>query len=198
MAFRAGLLSEIVGMSIDTLRTNKMRSALTVLGVVIGITSIVGMTSLIRGFDETLREYIRELGPNTIYVQKMGALSFTEGKTFQELMRRPNLVPADARAISELPSVALVDIWLGAMGGAGARVYYGNTRTKPLSVLGVTENFAAVSFVTLEHGRFIVPSEVQNRRQVVVQSPGEQYPASSIPGNTRLLLYEYFQVDPFL
>jgi putative ABC transport system permease protein len=165
---RSGLLGEIVGMSIDTLRTNKMRSSLTVLGVVIGITSIVGMTSLIRGFDETLRDSIRELGPNTIYVQKMGALSFTAGKTFQELIKRPNLVPADARAIAELPSVALVDMWLGATGGAGARVYYGNQRTKPLAVMGVTENFAAVSFVKLEHGRFIVPAEVQNRRQVVV------------------------------
>ena len=50
-------------MSIDTLRTSKMRSALTVLGVVIGITSIVGMTSLIRGFDESLRDSIRALGP---------------------------------------------------------------------------------------------------------------------------------------
>jgi putative ABC transport system permease protein len=165
---RAGLLREIVGMSVDTLRTNKMRSALTVLGVVIGITSIVGMTSLIRGFDETLRDSIRELGPNTIYVQKMGALSFTEGKTFQELMRRPNLVAADARAIAELPSVALVDMWLGAMGGSGGRVYYGNQRTKQVAVMGVTENFAAVSFVKLAQGRFIVPSEVQNRRQVVV------------------------------
>jgi putative ABC transport system permease protein len=166
---RTGLLSEIVGMSVDTLRTNKMRSALTVLGVVIGITSIVGMTSLIRGFDETLRDSIRELGPNTIYVQKMGALSFTAGKTFQELIKRPNLLPADARAIAELPSVALVDIWLGTSGGgSGARVYYGNQRTKSIGVLGVTENFAAVSFVKLEHGRFIVPSEVQNRRQVVV------------------------------
>lgn len=165
---RTGLLGEIVAMSFDTLRANKMRSALTVLGVVIGITSIVGMTSLIRGFDETLRDSIRELGPKTIYVQKMGALSFTAGKTFQELMRRPNLVPADARAIAELPSVALVDVWLGAMGGAGSRVYYGNQRTKPLAVMGVTENFAAVSFVKLEHGRFILPSEVQNRRQVVV------------------------------
>jgi putative ABC transport system permease protein len=170
---RAGLLGEIVGMSVDTLRTNKMRSALTVLGVVIGITSIVGMTSLIRGFDETLRDSIRELGPNTIYVQKMGALSFTAGKTFQELIKRPNLVPADARAIAELPSVALVDLWL--MGGSGGRVYYGNQRTKPIGVLGVTENFAAVSFVQLEHGRFIVPAEVQNRRQVVVlgQTPYE-------------------------
>jgi putative ABC transport system permease protein len=165
---RAGLLGEIVGMSVDTLRTNKMRSALTVLGVVIGITSIVGMTSLIRGFDQTLRDSIRELGPNTIYVQKMGALSFTAGKTFQELVKRPNLLPSDARAIAELPSVALVDIWLGATGGAGSRVYYGNQRTKPVGVLGVTENFAAVSFVKLEHGRFIVPAEVQNRRQVVV------------------------------
>jgi putative ABC transport system permease protein len=165
---RAGLLGEIVGMSVDTLRTNKMRSALTVLGVVIGITSIVGMTSLIRGFDQTLRDSIRELGPNTIYVQKMGALSFTAGKTFQELVKRPNLLPSDARAIAELPSVALVDIWLGATGGAGSRVYYGNQRTKPIGVLGVTENFAAVSFVKLEHGRFIVPAEVQNRRQVVV------------------------------
>jgi putative ABC transport system permease protein len=165
---RTGLLGEIVGMSIDTLRTNKMRSALTVLGVVIGITSIVGMTSLIRGFDESLRDSIRELGPNTVYVQKMGALSFTAGKTFQELIKRPNLVPADARAIAELPSVALVDLWLGATGGAGSRVYYGNQRTKPIGVLGVTENFAAVSFVKLEHGRFIVPAEVQNRRQVVV------------------------------
>ena len=52
---RTGLLGEIVTMSIDTLRTSKMRSALTVLGVVIGITSIVGMTSLIRGFDNSLR-----------------------------------------------------------------------------------------------------------------------------------------------
>jgi len=49
---RTGLLSEIVAMAWDTLRGNKMRSALTVLGVVIGITSIVGMTSLIRGFDQ--------------------------------------------------------------------------------------------------------------------------------------------------
>ena len=59
---RAGLLSEIFVMSWDTLRGNKMRSALTVLGVVIGITSIVGMTSLIRGFDQSLRDLIAQSG----------------------------------------------------------------------------------------------------------------------------------------
>ena len=69
-------LAKSSSMSFDTLRTSKMRSALTVLGVVIGITSIVGMTSLIRGFDQSLRDSISQLGPNTIIVQKFGALSF--------------------------------------------------------------------------------------------------------------------------
>ena len=81
---RTGLLGEIVTMSVDTLRTNKMRSALTVLGVVIGITSIVGMTSLIRGFDESLRDSIRALGPNTILVQKFSAPDYPQR---QELPR---------------------------------------------------------------------------------------------------------------
>ena len=113
-ALRSGLLGEIVTMSFDTLRTNKMRSALTVLGVVIGITSIVGMTSLIRGFDESLRDSIRQLGPDTIMIQKFGALSFASGKSFLEVARRPNLSREDALAIErECPSVALVDVWLG-------------------------------------------------------------------------------------
>ena len=81
-------------MALDTLRSNKMRSSLTVLGVVIGVTSIVGMTSLIRGFDTSLRNSINSLGPNTIFVQRFGGLSFSSGASFMQLMRRP-LITAD-------------------------------------------------------------------------------------------------------
>ena len=49
---RWSLFAEIVTMSFDTVRSNKMRSFLTVLGIVIGITSIVGMTAMVRGFDQ--------------------------------------------------------------------------------------------------------------------------------------------------
>jgi len=163
-------MAEIVTMSVDTLRTNKMRSALTVLGVVIGITSIVGMTSLIRGFDESLRDLFRELGPNTIFVQKFGLLSASSGKSFLEVARRPNLSIDDARAIArECPSVAIIDAWLGGgPGGGQARMFYANEKTKPLAILGATENFAAVNFVKLEFGRFFLPTEVEHRRQVVV------------------------------
>ena len=58
MAIRIGLVKEVVVMAFDTVRGNKMRSVLTVLGVVIGITSIVGMTAMIRGFDQSLRDMI--------------------------------------------------------------------------------------------------------------------------------------------
>jgi putative ABC transport system permease protein len=167
---RSGLLTEITLMSFDTLRANKMRSALTVLGVVIGITSLVGMTSLIRGFNDSLADSMRQTGANTIYVQKFGLLSFASGKSFVEVLKRPNLTIEDARAIArEAKSIALVDIWLGTMGGnSRARLYYKSQRTKQLSVLGATENFAAVNFTKLEMGRFFVNGEVEHRRQVVV------------------------------
>ena len=53
---RYELLSEVFHMAFQTLRTNKVRSALTILGVVIGVMSIVGMTSLVRGLDASLQD----------------------------------------------------------------------------------------------------------------------------------------------
>ena len=93
------LLGETAAMAFDTIRSNKMRSALTVLGVVIGVTSIVGMTSLIRGFDTSLRNSINSLGPNTIFVQKFGIGSFSSSASFMTLMRRPNITLDDMKAI---------------------------------------------------------------------------------------------------
>ena len=170
---RTGLFSEIFAMAFDTLRTSKMRSALTVLGVVIGITSIVGMTSLIRGFDNSLRESISQLGPDTIMIQKWGALSFASGKSFLEVARRPNLTMEDARAIErECPSVSLVDVWLGVNGNTRLRIFYGNERTKQLTVFGATENWAAVNFAKVELGRVFIPAEVEHRRSVVLLGNG--------------------------
>src|SRR5436853_872728 len=113
MPVRTGLFKEVVSMAFDTVRTNKMRSGLTVLGVVIGITSIVGMTAIIRGFDQSLRDSIRAIGPNIITVQRAGPLSFANGVQFAQIMRRPNLTVTDARAIEDqAPTIRLVDVQL--------------------------------------------------------------------------------------
>src|SRR3954466_5012768 len=144
-------------MAFDTVRTNKMRSGLTILGVVIGITSIVGMTAMIRGFDQSLRDMVRTVGPDTIFVQRFGIGSFANGAEFRELMKRPNLSVSDARAIEQqAATVELVDIELGAGGPAPnmQRVFYRDQKTKALVVFGTSENFAQGTRIPIAAGRF--------------------------------------------
>ncbi len=194
---RWGLFSEIFAMSWDTLRTNKMRSGLTVLGIVIGITSLVGMTSLIRGFDQSLRDSISSLGPDTITIAKFSGVSMAAGTDFQQLLMRPNMTPDDALAIErEAPSIALVDLTLGAGGPPTMeRVYYGNQRTKSLNVFGTTERWPDVIRLPIAAGRFFTAGEVQRKRHVVIlgQTPVEAlFPNQDPIGKkVRLGLVEY-------
>jgi putative ABC transport system permease protein len=167
---RLTLFGEIITMAFDTVRTNKMRSALTVLGVVIGITSIVGMTAMIRGFDQSLRDMIRAVGPNTIFVQRFGVTSFASGAEFRDLLKRPNLSITDARAIEDqAETIQLVDIELGAGGPpTQRRVFYRDQKTRPIVVFGTSENFAEGTRIPLLAGRFFNGTEVQYRKNVVV------------------------------
>src|SRR5919202_520524 len=157
MAIRATLVKEVVAMAFDTVRTNKLRSALTVLGVVIGITSIVGMTALIRGFDQSLRGLIQQLGPNTIIVSRFSVTNFVNGTELKELLKRPNITISDGRALEQQgTTLQVVDVELGG-GGPGSRlerVFYRDQRTKPLVVFGTTENFQQATNIPFLGGRF--------------------------------------------
>jgi putative ABC transport system permease protein len=188
MPIRTGLFKEVVSMAFDTVRTNKMRSGLTVLGVVIGITSIVGMTAIIRGFDQSLRDMIRAIGPSTIFIQRFGVTSFASGAEISQLLKRPNLTLSDARALEEeSTTLEFVDLELGAGGPAinQQRIFYRDLKTKPLVVIGTSENFAAGTRIPILAGRFFNGTELQYRRNVVVL------------GNTAYkLLFEPNAVDP--
>jgi putative ABC transport system permease protein len=165
------LLGETAAMAFDTIRSNKMRSALTVLGVVIGVTSIVGMTSLIRGFDSSLRNSINSLGPNTVYVQRFGGLSFSSGASFMELMRRPLVTSDDMYAIERnATTVGMVDLWLGG-GGPGSpteRMFYRGQRTRPVPIIGTTERYVDINFAKMEAGRSFTEQEVTRGRLLAV------------------------------
>jgi putative ABC transport system permease protein len=168
---QVALLRETADMALATLHGNKMRSALTVLGVVIGVTSIVGMTSLIRGFDTSLRNSINALGPNTIYLERFGGLSMSSGASFQTLLRRPNLTVADARAIERLSQTAkLVDIWLGAGPGPTPveRIFYRGERTRPSPIMGTTEKYVEINFAKMFAGRSFTEQELMRSRAVAV------------------------------
>ena len=188
MAIRLGLFKEVIVMAFDTVRTNKMRSGLTVLGVVIGVTSIVGMTAMIRGFDQSLRSLIQQLGPNTIIVSRFSFTNFVNGDEIKELLKRPNLTISDSRAIEQQGTLLqTVDVELGG-GGPGSvmqRVFYRDQKTKPLVVFGTTEKFQDGTNIPFLSGRFFNGTEVQFRKNVVVI------------GNTPYkLLFEASGIDP--
>ena len=168
------LFKETAVMAFDTLRANKMRSALTILGVVIGITSIVGMTALIRGFDQSLQNTIRTLGPKTIFVAKFSALSLSSGARFIDMMRRPNITLQDAEAVRRLSqTAAIVDIWLGAGGPPTTqRIFYQGERTMPVSILGTTDRYVEVNAAKVILGRSFTEGEVQRRKPVVMLGYG--------------------------
>jgi putative ABC transport system permease protein len=128
------------------------------------------MTSLIRGFDESLRGMVRELGPSTIFVAKVSIVSLAGGIEFNEILRRPNLTVDDAKAIEKLaPSVRTVDVMLGqGIGQTVERLYYRGERTRQLPILGTTEHFAEANFAKVAFGRFFTEAEVRNRRRVAV------------------------------
>jgi putative ABC transport system permease protein len=165
-----------------------MRSGLTVLGIVIGITSIVGMTAMIRGFDQSLRDSIGAIGPTTIFMQRFNFTSFTNGAEISQLLRRPNLTVSDARALEDqATTLKYVDLELGA--GIGQRtlrrVFYRDLKTKNILVFGSSEFFAEGTRIPLLAGRFFNGTELQHRRNVAVL------------GNTaHKLLFEPSGTDP--
>jgi putative ABC transport system permease protein len=126
---------------------------------------------MIRGFDQSLRDMIGQLGPNTITVQRFGITSVAGGAEFKELMRRPNLTISDARALeTQASTLQTVDIELGG-GGPGTafqRVFYRNLKTKPIIVFGTAEHFAEGTRIPMFVGRFFSGAEVQYRKNVVV------------------------------
>jgi putative ABC transport system permease protein len=171
---RLELLREVVTMAFDTLRANKLRSALTIVGVVIGVTAVVGMTSLVRGFDRSLQAMLDTLGPKTLFIAKFSGVSFMSGKNFTDLLKRPNLSREDARAIEKLDDlIAYVDVMYG--GGFGPqmeRVLYERNSTKRMAVIGASESFAVVNHVEMAMGRPFTETEVNHRRPVVVLGDG--------------------------
>jgi putative ABC transport system permease protein len=166
---RAGLLKEILVMAVDTLRANKLRSALTILGVVIGITSIVSMTALIRGFDESFKDLFRQIGPNTMYVSKFSFVNISGDKEFRDLVRRPNLTIEDARAIERSPLIETVALQTG--GGFGTRperITYASKATKRMAIIGVSASWSSTNSIAQEQGRTFTEAEIDRRRPVVV------------------------------
>ena len=166
---RGVVLSQVLVMAWDSLRSHKMRSALTVLGIIIGITMVVGMTSLIRGFDQSITGQIQTLGSDTLFLVKRG-LVVTSVEQFRELNQRPDITEVDVAAIEEQ---AVTVHRVSVMYGQGfppsiATVRYRGNRSDQTVVMGVSSRFLEAGDMELDAGRFLSPLDLRQRSDVVV------------------------------
>src|ERR1700684_2026409 len=103
-------LGENANMALDTLRENKLRSFLTVLGVVIGITALITVASILVGFYADVSDYLNDYGANTIWIFKIAPGLSTGRMTAEERNRKP-LTYEDSQAIREqCPAVTEVSV----------------------------------------------------------------------------------------
>jgi putative ABC transport system permease protein len=115
-ASRVRLLSRMaegIGVALDSLRSNKVRAALTILGVAIGVTVVIAMGSAITGIDRSITAILEAAGPKTFYVQRYfsGGLEVSDGSDELSPWRRmPWITQEEAEAIRRLPAVRDINI----------------------------------------------------------------------------------------
>jgi ABC-type antimicrobial peptide transport system permease subunit len=100
-------------MAFATLWSHRLRSALTIIGIIIGVTAIVGMTSLVRGLDSEIVGEIRDIGADHMFLRKWAGRIVAGERELMRLERRPDITEQDEAAIRRLPSVKNTDIMLG-------------------------------------------------------------------------------------
>src|SRR5262245_44993507 len=143
-------------MALRSLRAHVLRSLLTLVGIVIGITAVVGMTAIIRGVDEAIVGGIRAMNPHVVYLTKF-PMMVTSMEQWRKLVGRPDITTEDIRIIEDrCPSVGKIDLFIE-MNGVLSR---GKQRTKNMSVIGVGENYLDVNSMTIKTGRYFASGEV--------------------------------------
>jgi putative ABC transport system permease protein len=151
-------------MAVDTLRANKLRSSLTILGVSVGVLTVVFMVSIIQGLNKAFAEQIEALGSNTIWATKFDP-SFGHQPNSEELHRK-ELSLEDADAIrNDAPSIIGVSPIYRKI---AETVRYEEKQTDTPILLGVTQYYEFVQSSYAAHGRFINEMDVEQRANTCV------------------------------
>jgi putative ABC transport system permease protein len=157
--------SEAVRIAVASLRANKLRSFLTVLGILIGVSSVIAVVAIINGLDLYVAERVLELGSKSFTVQKMPDV-ITSASQWIEMQRRKDVGLEDLEAVKRGCSLCSE---VGAMAATTRDLKYGRTLQRDVRVMGVTENYSRIGTIReLLAGRHLIQDDVENSRNVVV------------------------------
>jgi putative ABC transport system permease protein len=151
--------------ALDQLRANKLRSGLTILGVVIGVATVMAMASIVQGIRDQIMTSIEVAGPTTFYVMRFfSSTPLNPDALPKEVRVRPVLNAEEAAAIARLPNVRYGGIWVQLF----QRIEFEGAHTQIVTVFGADDQYMEIQGGTLLSGRFFTASEVRSGDAVVV------------------------------
>ena len=143
-------LEEGVAIALDSLGANKLRSALTILGVVIGVTTVMAIASLVQGIRTQIFNAISAAGPTAFYVVRyFSQTPVNPDRLPYEVRIRPVLVQADADALRRLDGLSYAGMWVQLF----QRVEYRGIRTQTVTVFAADDHYMEIQGGTLLRGR---------------------------------------------
>jgi putative ABC transport system permease protein len=160
---------EAVRMAADTLRSNKLRSGLTILGIMIGVTTVILISSVISGLTANVNAIVKSLGTNVYWVFRFPVFG---NRPTQEMLNRKQLTYEDALALRDVPHVVAVDAsqqYRSPTGHLGSfSIKYKGRKVTNTLLQGDSDQQPLVYDLNLAEGRFFTEREEQRRADVVV------------------------------
>ena len=177
---------EVFQMATDTLRANKMRSGLTVLGIVIGVAVVIGISSIVRGLNDNVSQLITSMGSNIIFAFHIEP--FTFGRPTEEMRLRRELTFDDAQAMKDLPHVKAVSAGIRyfrpELGVGTYAIKYQGRKIKNTILEGDTSAVKDVFDLRLAEGRWF--ADVDDERHASVIIIGHDTAEALFPGEEPL------------
>jgi putative ABC transport system permease protein len=159
---RAGVtLLETLRLALDALRAHKLRSFLTLLGVILAVTTLVAVMSVVAGLNFYVADRIANLGANVFIIDRFGII--TSMDEFRKAQKRPLIVLEDFQRLRDSMKTAKA---VSGEEDRNVQVRSGNVKMDNTDVMGVMPNFADVRSINISEGRFITEADEMHRAEV--------------------------------
>jgi putative ABC transport system permease protein len=159
-------LRETVWLALDALRAHKLRSFLTLLGVILSVTTLVFVMSVIAGLNMYVAERVANLGANVYIVDRFGII--TSQDAWIKAQKRPLVTIEEYERLRDSMKIASA---VAAEEDHNVQVRSGNLTMENTRMMGSTANFGQVRNLTVAQGRFITQSDEEHRSEVIFIGP---------------------------
>jgi putative ABC transport system permease protein len=162
---RLSSFAEGAAIAVSAIRSQKLRSALTILGIVIGVATVMSMASIVQGIRDQIFNTLEVVGPTTFRILRFfSSTPLNPDALPREVRIRPVLTEEEADAIERMPEIHYSAIWMGVF----ESLEYESVRTQLTVVYGADDRFMEILGGAITSGRTFVSTEIRSAARVVI------------------------------